>query len=87
MSASDADRKPLTRPAFSGRPPKPPKITARGTEDQPDDPDRIVVLPDSIVVRELAASLGKKQFEIVADLLDMRLFNCADDVIDFETAS
>ena len=87
MSKSEAGGAPLTQPAFFGRPPRPPKITGRAIEDQPDDPNRIIFLPDDVQVRELAAKLGKKPFVIVADLLDMRIFRHADEMIDFETAS
>ena len=87
MSASDAAGKPSTQPAFSGRPPRPPKVTARGIEDQPDEPNKIIFLPDPVVVRELAVAVGKKPFEVVADLLDRRIFKHADETIDFGTAS
>jgi translation initiation factor IF-2 len=87
MSTSEAGGAPSTQPAFFGRPPRPPKITARAIEDQPDDPNRIIFLPDEVEVRELAAKLGVKPFQIVADLLDMRHFKHADETIDFETAS
>ena len=87
MSVSDAGGKPSTQPAFSGRPPRPPKVTARGVEDQPDEPNKVIFLPDPVVVRELAVKLGKKPFEIVADLLDRRIFKNADETIDFGIAS
>src|SRR3954454_16655195 len=87
MSASDAGGKLSTQPAFFGRPPRPPNITARGIEDQPDEPNKVIFLPDPVVVRELAVTLGKKPFEVVADLLDRRIFRHADETIDFGTAS
>src|SRR5580765_2113851 len=87
MSTSEAGGTPPTQPAFSGRPPRPPKITTRGIEDQPDDSNRLIFLPEVIEVRELAAKLGTKPFQIVADLLEMRHFKHADERIDFETAA
>jgi translation initiation factor IF-2 len=87
MSTSDAGGTPPTQPAFFGRPPRPPKITARGIEDQPDDSKRLIFLPDAMEVRELAAKLGTKPFQVVADLLEMRRFKLADETIDFETAA
>jgi hypothetical protein len=46
MSESGTDQSPKTQPLFSGRPPRPPKITARGLEDQPrGKPDRLLLKP------------------------------------------
>lgn len=78
---------PKTQPSFSGNPPRPPKITARDLEDQPDDPTRIAYLVEPVEVRDLARFLHLKPFKIVADLLAMKLFKTADDTVDFETAS
>jgi translation initiation factor IF-2 len=87
MSTSEAGGTPPTQPAFSGRPPRPPKMTARAIEDQPDDSNRVIFLQDAMEVRELAAKLGTKPYQIVADLLEMRCFKHADELIDFETAA
>jgi translation initiation factor IF-2 len=78
---------PETQPAFSGRPPRPPKITARDLADRPDDPGKRVYLPDLVVVKDLAGALGVKPFKIVAYLIEMRKFRHADETIDFATAS
>ncbi len=86
MSESAEERIPQTQPAFSGRPPTPPKITARDLEDQPDDPGKTIYLPDPVGVSELAMKLSLKPFKIVADLLELGKFNYPEDSIDFETA-
>ena len=86
MNEPVEERTPETQPAFSGRPPRPPKITARGLEDQPDDPGRTVYLPDPVVVKDLAIALEMKPFKIVADLIAMGQFRHADETVDFETA-
>ena len=62
-------RTPETQPAFSGRPPRPPKITAQDLEDQPDQPGKTVYLLDPMVVRDLASALQLKPFKVVADLI------------------
>ncbi len=78
---------PQTQPSFSGRPPRPPKITARALEDRPDDSAKIVYLVEPIPVGDLARNLHLKPFKVVADLMEMRLFKTPDDTVDFETAS
>jgi hypothetical protein len=87
MSVSEAGGTPPTQPAFSGRPPRPPKITARGVEDQPDEPDRRIYISDWVVVEELAEALNLKPFKVVARLLEMRQFKHTNEAIDFETAT
>ncbi len=87
MSTSEAGGTPPTQPAFFGPPPRPPKITARALEDQPDDPNRRIFIPDPVIVADLAKALGVKPFKVVAKLLRMRQFKHADESIDFHTAS
>jgi len=87
MSDPGEERTPKIQPAFSGRPPRPPKITARDLEDQPDDPCKTVYLLDLVVVRDLASALQLKPFKVVADLMEMRLLKSPDDTVEFETAS
>jgi len=88
MSDAVPERIPATQPAFSGGPPGPPKITARGLEDSPpDDPDKTIYLLNQVVVRDLASAIGVKPFKIVADLLALEQFKNADETIDFKTAS
>lgn len=77
---------PQTQTSFSGRPPRPPKITARGLED-PDDPPRIIHVPDPVMVRDLAAGLELKPFKVAADLLLLRQFKTPEDLVDFNTAA
>jgi translation initiation factor IF-2 len=88
MSDAAPERVPRTQPAFSGRPPGPPKRTARGLEDgSPDHPGKTIYLPDLVAVRDLASAMGVKPFKIVADLMALEQFKTADDDLDFETAS
>ena len=88
MSDAVPEPTPQTQPAFSGRPPGPPKVTARGLEDSaPGDPGKTVYLLDPMVVKDLAAAIGVKPFKVVADLLGLKQFKKADEEIDFETAS
>ena len=87
MSDSVPERTPATQPAFSGRPPRPPKITARDLEDRPDDPGKRVYLLDPVVVKDLASAIRVKPFKVVADLMQLRIFKSPDDTVDFETAA
>jgi hypothetical protein len=87
MSASEVGGTPPTQPAFFGRPPRPPKITARGLEDQPDEPNRKIFISDPVVVADLVEALNVKPFVVVARLLKMRQFKHAHETIDFRTAS
>lgn len=77
---------PKTEPAFPGRPPRPPKSTARALEDRVDDPGKTVFLLDPVLVRDLASALQLKPFKVVADLMELKLFKSPDDAVDFETA-
>ena len=81
---------PETQPAFSGGPPqpppRPPKLTARDLLD-PGEPEKRIFLADFIEVQELAALLGLKAFVVVAELLELRIFKHADELIDFSTAA
>src|SRR3954466_9758077 len=86
MSESGEERIPQTQPSFSGRPPRPPKITARDLEDEPDEPEKTIRIPEPVIVKELAAKLGIKPFKIIADLLEIGEFKFPEDSIDFETA-
>ena len=84
------EKVPETKPAFSGGPPqpppKPPKLTARELLE-PGEPGKRVFVPDYVEVRELAELLGLKPFEVVADLLALRIFKHSDEMIDFATAA
>jgi translation initiation factor IF-2 len=77
---------PSTQPAFSGGPPRPPRRTARDLENQP-DPGRVVYLLDPVVVRDLAGGIGLKPFQVIADLMELKLFKSADETIDFKIAA
>jgi translation initiation factor IF-2 len=87
MSNEGEPRAPETQPSFSGRPPSPPKITARDIEDQPDDPAKTIYLLEPVLVKDLASALRLKPFKVVADLMELKLLKVADDFVDFETAS
>jgi translation initiation factor IF-2 len=88
MNDAVPERIPQTQPAFSGRPPGAPEITARNLEDwPPEDPGKAILLPDFVVVRDLASAIGVKPFKIVADLLALEQFKNADEEVDFATAS
>lgn len=86
MSDALPERIPATQPAFSGRPPRPPKITARDLEGRPDDPGKRVYLLDPVVVKDLASAIRVKPFKVVADLMELRIFKSPDETVAFETA-
>jgi len=86
MNRAKGTQAPETQPAASGGPPRPPKKTARGVEDQP--PEGVPIhIPDPVVVRDLAVALGKKPFVIIADLLQLGAFCHAKDTVTFQIAS
>jgi translation initiation factor IF-2 len=87
MSDAGEERTPKTQTAFSGRPPRPPQMTARGLEDQPGEPGKTVYLLDPMRVGDLAIALQLKPFKVVADLIEMKIFKLLDDRVDFETAA
>ena len=87
MSDAVPERVPATQPAFSGRPPGPPKITARDLEDLPDDSGKTVYLIEPVVVRDLAGALQLKPFKVVTDLMELELFKPLNETRDFETAA
>ncbi len=72
--------------ASAGGPPRPPKKTARGLEDQPRDGPRISI-PDPVPVSELASALGRKPFQIIADPMEIGLFSNVRGVVAFDEAS
>ena len=84
------EKAPETQPAFAGGPPqpppRPPKVTARDLLE-PGDSGKRILLPDYIEVKELAQLLGLKPFKVVADVLKLKIFKHADDLIDFSTAA
>ena len=81
------DKVPETKTAFSGGPPQPPpKLIAQDLLDPAGSGPRIFV-PDYLEVRELAELLGLKPFQVVADLMELRLFKHADEWVDFATAA
>ena len=87
MSEPSEGRTPNTQPSFFGRPPRPPKLTARDLEDQPDDPGKTIYLLEPVVVRDLASAIQVKPFKVVADLMELRIFKSPDETVDFETAA
>jgi translation initiation factor IF-2 len=84
------ERAPETQPAFSGGPPqpppRPPKLTARDLLE-PGEPGKRIFVWDYVEVQELAELLGVKPFKVVAELLKMKIFRHADQLIDFSTAA
>jgi len=84
------EKTPDTQPAFSGGPPqpppRPPKPTARDLLD-PGEPGRRIFVADYIEVKELAELLGLKPFKVVAELMKLRIFKHADELVDFSTAA
>jgi hypothetical protein len=56
-------------------------------EDQSNEPSKTVYLLDPTVVRDLASALQLKPFEVVADLMAIKLLKSPDETIAFETAS
>ncbi len=84
------EKAPKTQPAFAGGPPqpppRPPKLTARDLLE-PGEPGKRIFVPDYIEVRELAGMLEVKSFKLVAELLELRIFKHADELIDFATAA
>lgn len=84
------ERVPETKPATWGGPPqpppRPPKVTAKDLLD-PGEPGQRIFVPAYIEVRELADLLGLKPFKVVAEVLELRIFKHADELIDFSTAS
>ena len=81
---------PDPQPAPSGGPPqlppKPPKLTARDLLE-PGEPGKRILVQDYIEVRELAELLGIKPFKVVAEIMELRIFKHADDLVDFSTAA
>jgi hypothetical protein len=85
MSEPAEELFPQTQPSFSGCPPPPPKVTARGLAE-PDEPQGVIQIPDPVLVRDLAQALKVKPFKVVADLLLLKRFKTPDDLVDFEAA-
>jgi hypothetical protein len=89
-SSQPPEKVPQTKPATAGGPPDPPppppKAIARDLME-PDDPEKHIFIPDYIEVRELAIILKLKPFQVVADLLKIRIFKTFEEYIDFKTAA
>jgi len=68
MGQRRKDKVPKTQPAGAGRPPRPPKKTARGLDDQCPEPVPVRI-PDPITIESLARALARRPFQIVADLM------------------
>ncbi len=88
ISGAQPEQTPETQPAFLGGPPRPPKKTARGLEDDDDSfQEPHLDLPDPVLVRDLASKLNVKPFVIVGDLMKLGVWAEANQTINFETAS
>ena len=61
----------------------PPKAEAKQTPSFA----AIIELKDPVTVKDLAALLGRKPFEIVADLIDLKLMATVDQSVTFEVAA
>jgi hypothetical protein len=87
MSTSRPNNTPKTQSASAGGPPRPPKKTARGLNDESPE-GRHLDLPDPVILKELSAALGQQPFRIVGDVLELaRRLVFVGDPVDFETAS
>lgn len=84
------EKAPDTQSGFSGGPPdpppKPPKVTGRDLLE-PGNEDKTILVAGHIEVRELAQAMNLKAFKVIADLLELRIFKHADELIDIETAA
>lgn len=87
MSDQKNERSPKTATAFSGRSPRPPKRTAHALEESPGGPGTPVYLLDPMIVRDLAGALGLKPFQVVSDLMKLKVFKSPDDSVDFAVAA
>lgn len=86
MGDSSDKNTPKTQPAAAGGPPRPPKKTPRGLEDQSSEEPHIDI-PDPVVVKDLATALGRKPFKIIADLIEVGEFANVNATVGFEPAS
>jgi hypothetical protein len=87
MSDAPPDRIPKTQASAAGSgPPRPPKKTARDVGDGSPDGNRIEI-PDPISVKDLAAALGVKPFEVISDAMELNLFLSARTEVGFEISS
>ena len=82
------EKVPNTQPASSGGPPQPPPRPPKQTAKdlfEPGEPGPKIFIADYIVVKDLAKMLDLKPHKVVAELLKLRIFKHADEVIDFAT--
>jgi translation initiation factor IF-2 len=86
MNNSSNKKTPKEQPAATDGPPRPPKKTARGLEDQPPEEPHIEI-PDPVVVRDLASALQQKPFRIIADLMEVGEFVNLHGTVGFDPAS
>jgi Translation initiation factor IF-2, N-terminal region len=64
------------------------KKKSKEPDESPSVPSiREVVIPDEILVRELAKVAGQKPFKIIADLMEIGIFSNVTQKIGFEAAS
>jgi len=86
MSDSVRRETPKTKPATAGGPPGPPKKTAKGLGDQaPEEPH--IHFPDPVPLKLLAAALGRKRFQIIADVMELGQFKSVHDTLTFDSAA
>lgn len=86
MSDTRQENIPKPQASAAGGPPRTPKKTARGLDDQsPEGPH--FDIPDPVVVTELASALNQKWYRIIADLMNVGKFCNMRSTVGFEDAS
>jgi translation initiation factor IF-2 len=90
ISIEDAIVKPKKKPAPEPEPepePKPaaqPEPVAEASDAETDE--KLIIMKPPVVVKELAAELGLKPFQVVHELMEMNVFATLNQTIDEETA-
>jgi translation initiation factor IF-2 len=76
------------KPDFTGGSPKPKEpSTGGGGEESPQGESKVILIADPIQVRELAGALRQKPFKIIADLMEMGVFENVLGYVKFQVAS
>jgi len=73
-------------PDASTTPPPPPPAAVAAAEEPPDDPKLIIIKPP-ILVNDLAARMGLKPFNVMADLIKLSVFPAPNQPIEPEIAA
>ncbi len=56
-------------------------------QDQPSDPPPTIMIPDPVVVRDLATAMKLKSYEVIGGFMAFDVYVTADSTVDFLTAS